>query len=52
MIEEIKARNQELMKAFANGDAVAAALLYAPDCHMMPHGRETVHGRASKLDRQ
>lgn len=38
------------MNAFANGDSVAAAGIYAPDCHMMPYGRETIHGRASKSE--
>lgn len=48
MESEISKRQAGFIAAFASGNAPAAASFYADDCHFMPHGRETVTGKAGR----
>ncbi|VDD88687.1 unnamed protein product [Enterobius vermicularis] len=51
LLNEIKSRQMEFMKAFNSGNTSAAVSLYEPDAYMMPFYKEPVKGRSepSKL---
>ena len=44
-MEEIKARNQNFMKWFEEGNTEALSGLYTEDCKMMPAGCDVLVGR-------
>lgn len=46
LLNEIKSRQMEFMKAFNSGNTSAAVSLYEPDAYMMPFYKEPVKGRS------